>query len=256
MLYAFDRDSTSYSIYDNSTELIFHISEFNIIRMIKSGMQIANFTVKGNKLEHKNWPQKITEVSGYDNYYILIHRYGDDVNKLITNTGKQVCIKDSELYSLIHRRKVINCSEHAEGYKFHDTDTKEYVNEHEFCRYIEREYEKYMCKMKCLNIGTEFMYTINGADVILTFAKYKVKNMVVPNFITVIGDFGLSNLGIETIQLNEGLRIIGNHALESNKIQRIAIPETVKICGTHALRGNKGISNKSLIYNVDKTIIL
>lgn len=66
----------------------------------------------------------------------------------------------------------------------------------------------------------------------------RVREIILPNTITSIGDYAFSNRNLTTIKLNEGVKIIGESAFSlTSKITSIIIPSTVESMGYYCFSG-------------------
>ena len=66
----------------------------------------------------------------------------------------------------------------------------------------------------------------------------RIREIILPNTITSIGDYAFSNRNLTTIKLNEGVKIIGESAFSiTSKITSIIIPSTVETMGYYCFSG-------------------
>lgn len=128
---------------------------------------------------------------------------------------------------------------------------------------IARLYDKFISKSSLMGLDIAFDYKIDGEDVILTNYNGTSSSVIVPNFITVIGEhsFGAyykynSFKTIDSIKLTNGLKRIEKMAFAFCKVDKIIIPSTVETIDILSFYNSSLCKNKIDQIDMNKLILL
>lgn len=247
MLYVIGINRTNierFNIFETHTESVIFGEIKYIIRLLKKwGVALENATICNGELKLKGWPHSMTQDKlgfGESYKYTLLTKISDNKFKTISSNGTVNFVNAEELKSYILRGIIANCDFVTTNNEtiFKSIDTYTTIKDADFEARIHEKYAIYMAKTKILGLHMDFDYTIEGKEVKLIHYKTKNKKVIIPNFITTIGEGAFNNLDIQEVKLNDGLKYIGSNAFRHNNIKHITIPKTAEFIGTGAFSGN------------------
>lgn len=189
--------------------------------------------------------------------YTVLKRANDGETFILSNAyGKIVKAKEEELinYKCINVlrdkdkniRQLVNVV--IDPIKCNDTEKE---------KEIARKYKKFILKTSILNSDNRFNYRVDGEEVILTNYKGASEEIIIPNFVTVIGEEAFSlywsnqfKVSVKKLTLSDGLKRICTGAFKDIHIEKLVVPRTVQVI-------EKGAFGKSrLTKEVDGKYIL
>ena len=241
--------NTSYMAIDTYSDSAMEISSQilkNIIMYTK--IQVVNASIQNDAIIIKKWANKLSTYTGggmtgthSGTTHVLLATKEDAMYKIVDQHGKVSNIWRKDLRKLVAHENVANCNDKMEA-----TDTYEIVRDTEFVRCTEEKYKIFVAKSALLGLGdSNFEYDIENYDVRLTKYTGSGENIILPSFITSIGQRAFYNTNIKTIKLNEGLKTIGTRAFEAKQhfglLDRIEIPESVELICNKVFINNQKI---------------
>lgn len=153
------------------------------------------------------------------------------LNKALTLKNSDINFDNNDEYFISHIRNLV-----IDEYTHKDT---------KFDNYIKTKYNEFISKNKLLGMDTSFIYRIDGDDVILISYTGSETDIVIPNFITIIGEYAFGALSssidkglvMKHIKLSNSIKKICKGAFAKSGLEQIDIPESVKIIETLAFNG-------------------
>lgn len=245
-----------YKAYETNTDSTFFIE--NRADMVEYQSKKLKTTIKSSL--NGTWPNKEIQEDKKGNKtgspYILMGRLADDHFKLISAGGLQYC-NGNDLKKLIDQDKIANCGYTIQnGNKVYKSiDTEDIYTDKGYERKIAEKYKQFIAKSTMLGLDNQFRYRVDGTEVKLTDYYGKSSRVVLPDFITSIGEYAFFGSGVKSIKLNEGLRFIGLGAFDDCNIQKLEIPKSVEFVFEAAFKTNKQLYDKRVI-NKDNLKIL
>lgn len=205
----YEEDGGLYYLFETNTQSMMYLREEKLISlMVEKNFEVLNLCLNNNTIHIKE--RKIRLYKLGDMYRIL--------TKLHRKPARMI-------YRAANREYISKCK-----------------IERMFKEQIDSEYLKYITKARLLGMDISFNYTVKGNEVYVEEYTGTSKEVVLPNFITVINSKAFYFKGIEKIKFNAGLKYIGVGAFEINELKYVEIPKTVKLICQDAFRFNKAIS--------------
>ena len=95
-----------------------------------------------------------------------------------------------------------------------------------------------------------FMTKIVEDEVILlSYGGFKKSDVVIPDYITIIGDFAFSQTNITSVTIPDSIITIGYNSFAVNQLNSIEIPNSVTRIDSYAFSNNKILQGNAIIYN-------
>lgn len=248
---------TGYRIFDVATKSVFDLTFGDILKLFHNNVRIAGLTHRYNVVEYK-WPNRLTmvskegEIRRAEFVYIGVI---DGVEKSVHFNGMLTDVSE-RFQRFVAESKVANYTRARGRYGYNIIDAIEIRTEKQFKEMIDLQYRIYIEKSAMMGLDGSFKYTVIGKDVVLDWFKGESDKAVLPSFITGIGLAAFSDLAMESIKLNDGIKIIGNEAFRHNMLHDINITSSVQIVGRWAFY-SCGIKTKSNLHiESSKTVII
>ena len=272
------KELTQYKILDTLSESHMTIIT-NQLKTIFSNnkLHIANAEIVNGNIQVHDWVSKIVtklksssandSIAQFDGIeglqlekcpFILLANKSNSY-KVANYHGAIVWLCYKDLKRFIKLNRLANClsEEQLDGLEIRGIDTHEIIVDEKFEESTADKYKTFIAKSNMLGYkSNSFSYEIENGDVKLKKYTGTGKNIILPSFITAIMADAFTEVAIETINLNEGLKVIGNGAFEpfkmSDALSTIEIPSTVQLIGARAFNNNIRLFNNDGTLNMYK----
>lgn len=229
----------------------------------------TNISKKENYMTLFTLDLETDEVMHGDSHsFIALKRYKNGEYLVSTSKGQLVKIHEKELYQYSIINIGYNDTDETIPYLITDVVIEPLASINtEKEKEIAEKYKNFILKNSVLGIDNSFEYVVDGENVILFKYTGKSKKVIVPNFITEIGNGAFftynNNTNFEySIELREGLKRIGTYAFARLKIECIEIPKSVEVirrgafCRSSLIEGAYGMSDDDNKINFNKVKLL
>ena len=252
-----------YRVFDTCSDYSMLIKTDMLRRIIlENNLSVVNAYIKDNKIIIKSWSNgtaiMVLTSKGAEKYsdntgpkYVALAKE-NNTYKIVDFMGNINKINKNQLMDLVKLKEMAN----LDTLKNETEDVYEIIKDEEFSNLIESKYKIFTAKIMMLTYKSDtFDYEIENTEVRLKNYTGTTKNVIIPSFVTSIMDGTFTNIGLEMIEVHEGLKVIGSSALATaglKTLDRIEIPETIRLIGYHAFWGNDKLIKPNHTLNTDR----
>lgn len=250
MLYILSKtDSESVGAFETHTNSFLKLDYEELTRLIdKCGFEVKNAKPSCGLINLNKWPHKLV-VGANENYYTaaLTTEVEPGVFKIARCGDCIIYVDKNKLEALIGNNQISNCGykETSSGIEYSTVDTYNTPYNKEFTEYIDNEYRKFIAKAKLLGLDNTFDYRVENNSVILTYYTGESKTVILPNFITSIGNKAFYFKEMKKIGLSNNIEYIGDSVFCGNELRGLVIPEKTKFIGQYSFTMSKRKLDKS-----------
>lgn len=204
----------TYYLVDRLTTAIVRLRSGVIVNKVNKGLlEIMNADIVNGEISLHEWVKHMEMTDT-----IVMTIIDDRIYKIYRGSQSVEYIDKRELDTF----KVIN---NIDGeYK----DTVHIEQDFEFKEQIEDKYRQFLAKTKMLGVDVRFEYNVEGTEVIINNYVGDSKNVIIPNFVTIIKSYALACLELDSISVGGSIKRIGAFSFSGNNVEYIRLPKTLE----------------------------
>ena len=257
-----NNEIANYRVFDDLSQSFMTLNKESLTCiLLNTEIQVVNATIQNKDIIVKSWAHgmcikrslfsKDREYSGTQ--YVVLEKYNDTHKVINCHNGSMHYWSTEDLAIKAKLEQVANCKvmgkEGILELEIEDIYTRH--KDENFEKQIESKYNNFKAKAAMLgNTHMTFDIEIDNNEVIVNKYTGSNRNIILPSFVTIIRKGAFKYAGVDTVDLNEGLKIIGAEAFMSADteefIERVEIPSTVELIGSLAFNGNNKLFESRL----------